>query len=76
MKGFFYTVGCNEVHDKKKESISVQKTIDLADSLHESIELALSTLNEAKVKTQSRHWATISFKVKPQIEGRLLICKE
>ncbi len=76
MKGFFYTVGCNEVHELIEGESSIPKSLNLADSLTESIELALEMLSEAKVVTEGLHWATVSFKVNSNTEGRLLICNK
>lgn len=74
MNGYYYTINCNQVVSKVgKDKESRPKSIELADSLEESIALALEMHDSSRVITKSSHFATIGFLVRKEIEGRILI---
>lgn len=62
--GFFFSLNGNAVNKSKME---------LAETLAESIAMALSTKDGSKIAVQSRHFCVLEWPVSANLVGRLLI---
>ncbi|NGZ66602.1 hypothetical protein G6Z92_06330 [Vibrio aestuarianus subsp. cardii] len=78
MNGYYYTQACNAVvaKTKKKGDANEQKMIALADSLEDSIRIALERHQGSRLIMRANHFAMIGFPVKKDIEGRILITQQ